>query len=130
MRRSPIPASAALVVRGDQLDPVVLRADATRFRRRFREWDRYGVSAFVATGDDEIDALCETRMRAWAVVVVFDRKALEVSGVQIVPTFRVPHVTLAHTNLDDLLNRLVSCDHRVVVNPYHEPEIGPWRDDE
>ena len=69
--------------------------------------------------------MCETKMRAWAVVVVFDRRALEASGVQIVPTFRIPHVTLAHANLDELLNGIVSCDHRVVVNPYHEPDIGP-----
>ena len=81
--------------------------------------------AFVAADDDEVDALCETKMRAWAVVVVFYRTALEQSGVEVVPTFRVPHVTLAHTDLGDLLRGLVSCDHRVVVNPYHEPDIGP-----
>jgi len=42
----------------------------------------------------------------------------------VVPTFRVPHVTLADPNVDALTQKLLLCDHRVVVNPYHEPELG------
>ena len=83
-----------LVVRGDELDSAVIRADATRFRRRFPAWGRFGVSAFVAADEDEIDALCETKLRAWSTVVVFARSALETAGIQVVPTFRVPYVTL------------------------------------
>jgi len=113
------------VVRGDEFDSGVIAADATRFRRRFRAWGRYGVSAFVAADDDEVTALCETKLNAWAVVVVFSRAVLEQAGVEVVPTFRVPHVTLAHASLDELTHQLLSCDHRIVVNPYHEPDIGP-----
>lgn len=105
IRRTPIPAEAVLVVRGDELDPAVIEADAARFRRRFSAWGRFGISAFVAADEGEVDALCETKLRAWTVV---------------------PHVTLAHASLEELTERLVSCEHRIVVNPYHEPEIGPW----
>lgn len=125
VRRTPIPDEAVLVIRGDELDPYVIRADAARFRRRFEAWGRYGISAFVAADEGEIDALCETKLVAWAVVAVFRRSDLEAAGIEVVPTFRVPHVTLAHVILDELIVRLVSCDHEVVVNPYHEPEIGP-----
>jgi hypothetical protein len=125
VRHAPIPDEAVLVVRGDELDPDVLTADAERFHRRFKAWGRYGVSAFLATDDAEVDALCETRLRQWAIAVVFTRSALEASGIEVVPTFRTPHVTLAHDELATLVQALTSCEHRVVVNPYHEPDIGP-----
>jgi hypothetical protein len=125
VRRAPIPDEAVLVVRGDELDPHVLAADAERFHRRFKAWGRYGVSAFLATDDAEVDALCETRLRQWAVAVVFTRSALEACGIDVVPTFRTPHVTLAHAELPALVQGLTTCEHRVVVNPYHEPDIGP-----
>jgi hypothetical protein len=125
IRRAPISDRAVLVVRGDELDSAVIRADATRFRRRFPAWGRFGVSAFVASDEDEIDALCETKLRAWSTVVVFTLSALQSAGIEVVPTFRVPHVTLADPSLDALTEKLLLCDHRVIVNPYHEADIGP-----
>lgn len=122
VRRAPIPADAVLVVRGDELDPAVLEADARRFHRRFSAWERFGVSAFLAGDDDEIDALCETKLRQWATVAVFSRADLEEAGLEVVPTFRTPHVTLAHGDLTVLVERLMSCAHSMIVNPYHEPE--------
>jgi hypothetical protein len=56
---------------------------------------------------------------------VFTRSALEARGIDVVPTFRTPHVTLAHDELATLVQAMTSCEHRVVVNPYHEPDIGP-----
>ena len=79
----------------------------------------------MAADEDEIDALCETKLRAWSTVLVFERSGLETAGIEVVPTFRVPHVTLADPSLDALTQKLLLCDHRIVVNPYHEPEIGP-----
>ncbi len=103
VRRAPIPDTAVLVVRGDELDPDVLAADAMRFHRRFKACGRYGVSAFLATDDAEVDALCETGLRQWAIAVVFTRSALEASGIDVVPTFRTPDVTLAHVGLAALV---------------------------
>lgn len=96
-----------------------------RFHRRFAVWGRYGVSAFLAADDPEIDALLQTKLRQWSTAVVFTRAALDAAGVDVIPTFRTPHVTLAHDDLPELIRRLSSCQHRVVVNPYHEPDIGP-----
>jgi hypothetical protein len=33
------------------------------------------------------------------IAVVFERSALEAIGIDVVPTFRTPHVTLAHAEL-------------------------------
>ena len=83
------------------------------------------MSAFLAADEAEIDALCETKLQQWATVVVFQRTALERSGVQVVPSFRTPHVTLAHPDLAELVRSLIGCEHDVIINPYHEPEVGP-----
>jgi hypothetical protein len=115
-----IPEDAVLVVRGDELDPKILRADAQRFRRRFEEWGRYGVSGFVAVDDGEVDVLCETRLERFSAVVVFRRLDLQAAGVEVVPTFHRPHVTLAHQDLDALVSALRSCEHRQLENPHYE----------
>src|SRR6266849_5584802 len=86
IRRGTIPAEAVLVVRGD--DPMAaLAADARRFLRRFPDWNRFGVSAFVARDADEVDALCETRLAPWLTVRVFRRAVVEAAGVEVVPRF-------------------------------------------
>lgn len=115
-----IPDDAVLVVRGDELDPRILRADATRFRRRFEEWGRFGVSGFLAEDNDEVDVLCETRLERFADIVVFRRADLIAVGIEVWPTFRRPHVTLAHVDLDALVNGLRSCEHRDLTNPHHQ----------
>lgn len=120
IRRAPMPEDAALVVRGDELKPQLLEHDAQNFRRRFPDWERYGISAFLASSDDEIDILCQTKLVRFPTVVVFRRADLEAAGVEIVGTFRTPHVTLAHRELDSFVSALVRCPHRVVANAYHE----------
>jgi len=48
--------------------------------------------------------------------------ALVAAGIEVVPTFRTPHVTLAFTGeLDDGLSRLERADHDRRPNPYHVP---------
>ncbi|MGH9107639.1 MAG: hypothetical protein ACRDZX_17775 [Acidimicrobiales bacterium] len=99
MRLSAVPGAAVLVVRGDALEPSVLRADALRFMRRYPAWGRYGVSAFFAGDREEVEALCETKLQRFATVVIFRREDLLAAGVDVVPTFRAPHVTLAAPSL-------------------------------
>ncbi len=119
VRLTPVPDDGVFVLRGDELDPVALAEDAERFHERFAEWGRYGISAFYASDAQEIDALCESRLVRFAVVAVFRRADLESVGVDIVPTFRTPHVTLCHADLALLVSRLLACEHKVVVNAYH-----------
>jgi hypothetical protein len=124
IRSGPIPDDAVVVIRGE--DPTaVLTTDARRFRRRFPDWNRYGLSGFVARDAGEVDALCETRLIEWTRVRTFRRSALEAAGIEVVPTFRTPHVTLAHAELDELLQRLSGCEHDILENPYHEDESSP-----
>lgn len=122
IRLAAIPDDATLVVRGDELDPEILRTDAARFLRRFKDWGRYGVSAFLAIDDDRAEVLCEARVARFETVVVFRLIDLVTAGIEVVPTFRRPHVTLAHTDLDALANGLLSCDHRTLTNPHFDGE--------
>ena len=124
VRLTPLPDDSVLVVRGDELDAAVLAEDAARFHERFDEWGRYGISAFVAASDEEIEALCGSRLVRFHDVVVFRRGDLERAGVEIVPTFRVPHVTLCHPDLAELVARLLRCEHRRRRNPYHVSDEG------
>jgi hypothetical protein len=124
VRLTPIPDGGVFVVRGDELDRELLADDARRFRERFAGWDRYGISGFYAASDEEIDAICQTRLIRFATVVVFARVELEKAGVEIVPTFRTPHVTLCHAELHQLVERLIGCEHTDRRNPYHVPEQG------
>jgi hypothetical protein len=114
--------AAALVVRGDELDPILLAEDAARFYERFPDWGRFGISAFEADSEAEIDVICETRLVRFPTIVVFDRAALERAGIEVVATFRRPHVTLCHEVLDQFVERMVHCGHRVLTNPYHVTE--------
>lgn len=124
IRKAPLPAAALLVVRGDALDPDLLRRDAQLFTRRFPQWDRTGVSGFYAANAAEVDALCADKLARFPTVVIFDREDLAAAGIDIVATFRTPHVTLAAPDTQTLIARLLSCPHRNEVNAYHE------RDDE
>lgn len=119
VRLTPVPDDGVFVVRGDELDPDVLAEDASRFRERFDEWGRYGISAFYAGTEDEVDALCQSRLVQFETVVVFERTAVEAAGVDIIATFRTPHITLCHVDLATLVERLMNCRHRVLTNPYH-----------
>lgn len=120
IRLAAIPDGVTLIVRGDELDPAILRTDATRFLRRFTDWGRYGVSAFLAIDDERVDVLCETRLARFETVIVFCLADLVRAGIEVVPTFRRPHVTLAHTDLDALANGLRSCEHRMLTNPHFD----------
>lgn len=120
VRLAAVPSEALLVVRGDGLVAEILARDARRFRRRFEAWGRYGVSGFFAVDDGEVDALCETRLVLFETVVVFSRSDLGAAGIEVVPTFRRPHVTLAHVELDALVSGLQSCEHRQMVNRHFD----------
>lgn len=122
IRRGPIPAAAVLVVRGGVLAGDALRRDGIRFHRRFPDWGRYGVSAYLAADQAEVDALCDARLSAFPTIVVFHRGELEAMGVELVATFRAPHVTLAEADLDRLVETLLSCAHVERHNPYHVAE--------
>ncbi len=127
VRLTSVPDEAVFVVRGDELDPEVIIDDASRFHERFSAWSRFGISAFYAATDDEVDVLCQARLVRFETVVVFKRRDLEAVGVEIAATFRTPHVTLCHASLEEFVARLLRCEHQVRPNPYHVSEQGGTR---
>ena len=120
IRRQPIPADALFVVRGDE--DTDRQAEMARFfLRRFPAWGRYGLTGYHATGDVEIDLLCRAELVRFPLIVVLTRASLETAGIEVVPTFHRPHVTLAATDLATLLDVLATATDRR-VNPYHGGE--------
>ena len=95
-------------------------SDALRFVRRYPAWGRYGVSAFLASDAAKVDVLCETRLERFATVAVFRRDDLVASGIEVVPTFKAPHVTLAAADLELLVDRLLACRHETMANGHHQ----------
>ncbi|MEI6623890.1 MAG: hypothetical protein WCP28_18510, partial [Actinomycetes bacterium] len=113
IRELSIPAAARLVMRGDAgVTQDALRRRASEFRRQFPNWGRFGLSGLVAASDAEVDALCEEPpLERFASILVYDRALLLSFGIEVVPTFRVPHVTLAQIDLDCLIEGLLECPH-------------------
>ena len=122
LRKAGLPENAVLVVRGNLLEAAVLRADASLVSERYPTWELTGVSSFYARNSQEVAVLCETKLDRFALVFTFRRADLESAGVQILATYRTPHVTLAAASADALTQMLQSCPHERLQNPYHETE--------
>ena len=107
-----------VLVRGGDLDPDILRADAARY---YSIYGVYGISVF-AVRDVTIDELVQQ-----VPLVRFDRLSLLrvgdvlAAGVRLEPTGRNPcHYTVSFDDLEDGVQRLVCCPHQVMPNAYHD----------
>lgn len=121
LRRRPLPVGAKVVlVRGDDLNPDSSRQQAEGFLRRWPDWQRYGLSAYYAEDDDAIADLAADQLERFPLLRVYDPAALIGAGLEVVPTFRSPHVTLAFADLDAGLAALETVEHVIRPNPYHE----------
>jgi hypothetical protein len=131
VRRAPIPDDAVLVVRGDDLGSGTAKGQAEAFRRRFPAWHRWGLSAFYARSDAEIDDLAADQLERFPVLVVLPINQLIAAGFEIVPTFRTPHVTIAFEgDLNEQLSRLGNLGTDRRTNPYHEKDNAVGGDDD
>lgn len=123
LRRRPIPAGAkVIVVRGDDDDPSSNRVQAETFRERYPDWGRFGLSAYYAEDEDAVDDLAADLLERFPVLRLYEPGALEAAGVEVVPTFRAPHVTLAFRELEAGLHALETVPHDRRPNPYHGEE--------
>ena len=77
-----------LVVRGDDLNPDAAKGQAAAFRRRFPAWHRFGLPAYYARSDAEIDDLAADQLERFPVLVVLSIDRLIETGFEVVPTFR------------------------------------------
>lgn len=105
-------------------------AHAERFRRRFPDWGRWGLSALYAESDADVDELGAGPLRRFPILAVYTVADLEAAGFEVVPTFRTPHVTIAFVGERDRgLDRLRAAVHERRANPYHgtgaDEEVNP-----
>lgn len=108
-----------VVVRGGVLDGALLRRDALR---NFAIYATYGISVFAAR-DLTVDELAQhvplVRFEQLTLMAV---GALRAAGLRLEATGRNPrHFDVGFDDLDDGIARLLGCEHRTIVNPYHEP---------
>jgi hypothetical protein len=85
----PLPA-AAVVIRGDLLDPEVLAESATR---NFDVYGFYGISAFAETPDLAWTDLAATRLVAVPWLVLFAAGDLQAAGLELWDTGVAPTTT-------------------------------------
>ena len=111
----PLP-SAAVLIRGDLLDPDVLEASA---RRNFKVYGFYGISVFAESADVPWTELAATRLAAAEWLVLFTVRELTASGLGLWDTGMAPHFDLVHDELTELVARMLATSHRVIQNPHH-----------
>lgn len=131
IRRTPIPPEAMALLRGNQDDPDLARRQARHFRARFPDWGRFGVSAFYARNDSDIDDLLGNQLERFSTVFVLRIDDLSAAEFEVVPTFRTPHVTIAFAS--DVDRRLAMLDSLAVerlINPYHDRRWDTENDEE
>ena len=107
-----------VLVRGGDLDPNILCEDAARY---YSVYGVYGISVF-AVRDVTVDELAQQ-----VPLVRFDRLTLLklrdvlAAGMRLEPTGRNPrHYTVSLDDLEDGVQRLVSCPHQVMPNAYYD----------
>jgi len=108
-----------LVVRGGDLDRELLRADAIR---NHQIYGTYGISVF-AVRDATLDDLArDPPLVRFARLTLVTTGVLRAAGLRLDPTGRNPrHFDIGFDNVDDGVARLCGCEHRIFMNPYHEP---------
>ena len=119
LRDGDVPVDGDVVlVRGGDLDPDILCADAARYHGVYGV---HGISVF-AVRDATVDELAQQ-----VPLVRFDRLSLLTvsdvlaAGMRLEPTGRNPrHYTVGFDDLADGVQRLVRCPHQVVPNAYHD----------
>jgi len=119
LRRAALPPDIAILVRGDTGEPYQDRLDALAFRRRFPDWLGFGVSGFYAMTEAEVLDLAGDRLSRFASLRLYDPDRLVNEGLQLLPTFRTPHVTIGFADLGSGLSFLGRAVLERRPNPYH-----------
>ena len=122
-RGEPLPHEAALVLRGDQLDPVALVGTA---QENFDTYGFYGISVFVEVNGTDWRTIAATKLVRAEWLAIFAAGDLLVAGLELWDTGQSPHYDVVHSEVAELVTRLVGCPHRLVPNDdYEPPEGGP-----
>jgi hypothetical protein len=105
-----------LLLRGDLIAPdAIVRAA----NENLRAYGFPGVSMYAAEPESVDDAI-HRHLRRLAWIVVFSAGDLRSSGLELWLTGRWPHYDAVCDTVDVLVERLVSCPHRVIKNHRHD----------
>lgn len=108
-----------LILRGGELEPSVIRRDA---QRMFDVYGTYGISVFALRGATIDELAQESPLVRFSHFTVMTVRTIRSLGLPLEPTGRNPrHFTVTLRSLHDDITALVSADHQVWINPYHEP---------
>ncbi len=108
----------SLVVRGGELDPAVLRADALRYRGVYAT---YGISIFAVRGLSLDEMAQQVPLVRFQRLTLLTARDLTACGLYLEPIGRNPrHYTVRFDDLDEGVKALTSCDHQVMTNPYYD----------
>jgi hypothetical protein len=116
-RGEPLPDEAAFVIRGDLLDPAILAESA---RENHTIYGFYGVSVFAEVGGLTWQEIAAIKLSRAEWVVLFTARALFANGLDLWDTGQAPHYDIVHDDLEQLIGRILGCEHRVVRNPSSE----------
>ena len=77
----------------------------------------YGVSVFAEVGGLTWQQIAATKLRRAEWVVLFTARTLLANGLDLWDTGQAPHYDIVHMDLNELVRRILGCEHRVVENP-------------
>jgi hypothetical protein len=107
-----------VLVRGGELDPDVLCADALRY---YNIYGAYGISVFAIRGATLDEMSQQVPLIRFECLTLLKVREVVAAGLRLEPTGRNPrHFTVGFDDLDDGVRRLGGCDHQVVRNPFHD----------
>jgi hypothetical protein len=107
-----------VVVRGGELDPVVVPQDA---QRNHEVYGAYGISVFAVRGMTFDEMAQQAPLVRFGRLTLVKAGVIRAAGLRLEPTGRNPrHFDITFDLLDEVVDRLCRCEHEVVVNPYYE----------
>lgn len=124
IRDEPPPDDATLVLRGNLLTEAILTTTASE---NYEVYGFYGVSMWAEVGEATRDGLLATKLVKQEVVAVFKAGDLRSAGLELRPTGASPHYDVVHTDVGQLVAKLIACPHVVIDNAHYEQpeEVAP-----
>ena len=120
-RGEPLPHDAALVLRGDQLGPAALAETA---EENFDTYGFYGISVLVEVNGADWRTIAATKLARAEWLAMFTAGDLLAAGLELWGTGQSPHYDVVHSELAELVSKLVGRPHRLVPNDHYEPPKG------
>jgi hypothetical protein len=106
------------LIRGGELEPDVLCADAMRYHNVYGS---YGISVFAARGATLDELAQHVPLVRFARLTLIKVAAVRGAGLRLEPTGRNPrHYTVGFDDLDQGIAALVGCSRQVVPNLYYD----------